>query len=105
MQVITRNRLETMNEEAKEDFVLVNVLPREEFNKAHIRTSVNVPHESDDFAERVERIAGSKARPVVVYCASLGCDASTRAATKLEEAGFENVFDYEGGTRDWLENH
>jgi len=105
MQIITRSTLETMNEEAKEDFVLINVLPREEFNKAHIRTSVNVPHESEDFAARVERIAGGKSRPIVVYCGSFDCDASTRAAAKLDEAGFEEVFDYEGGTRDWLENH
>mgnify|MGYP003626742147 CR=1 FL=1 len=42
---------------------------------------------------------------VVVYCANFDCPASTDAARKLDEAGFNNVYDYEGGTQDWMENH
>ena len=30
-------------------------------------------------------------------------DASPKAAKKLEEEGFTNVYDYEGGTKDWFE--
>jgi rhodanese-related sulfurtransferase len=105
MQPISRETLEKMNEEKKEDFVLINVLSPEAFRKAHIRTSINVPHEDDDFETEVEKVAGGKDRKIVVYCASKDCDASPRAARKLDEAGFERVYDYEGGTRDWLENH
>ncbi|HUG98017.1 MAG TPA: rhodanese-like domain-containing protein [Gammaproteobacteria bacterium] len=105
MQPLSRKDLETMNEQAKDDFVLVNVLPREAFNEAHIRTSINIPHEDPDFTATMAKVAGDKSRKIVVYCASFDCDASEKAARKLDEAGFGKVFDYEGGTKDWLENH
>ncbi len=103
MKPITRDELKRMNETEHEDFVLINVLPRDAFNQAHIRTSVNVPVDNDGFVERVNIICGSKDRKIVVYCASFDCDASNQAAEALEKAGFRLVYDYEGGTKDWIE--
>ena len=57
------------------------------------------------FAAEVEKVAGSKDRKVVLYCASEKYDASSTAARKLDDAGLEKIYDYEGGTRDWLQNH
>lgn len=105
MQAISHSDLKTMNEAEHRDFVLINVLPRESFNQEHIRTSVNVPVDEDSFSSQVERIAGNKDREVVVYCASFDCDASTRAAEQLETEGFTQVYDYEGGTKDWFAHH
>ena len=102
MQAINRNELKAM-EHNHEDFVLINVLGSDQFNKEHIRTSVNVPLANEDFVDQVETVAGNKDRNVVVYCANLDCDASPKAAKKLDEAGFRHVYDYEGGTKDWME--
>lgn len=101
MQTITREELKHMNG-AEEDFVLINVLSRKHFNEQHIRTSINIPVDENDFAEKVEAVAGSKSRKVMVYCASTECNASPRAAQQLQEAGFTDVYDDEGGTRDWF---
>lgn len=103
MQSISRDDLKRMNETEKHDFILVNVLKPDAFNEKHIRTSVNVPVDYEGFEEKVEELAGSKDREVVVYCANFDCGASPKAAEKLEEAGFSHVYDYEGGTRDWFE--
>lgn len=103
MKPIDRDTLKRMNEVEHEDFVLINVLPREKFNERHIRTSINIPVGSDDFVEQVESVAGGKDRKIVVYCANFDCDASPKAARKLEEAGFSKIYDYEGGTEDWFE--
>ena len=103
MQPISRDELNSMNQQQKRDFVLINVLPREQFLKKHIRTSINIPAGEADFAGKVEEVAGSKDRDIVVYCASFECNASPDAGRKLEQSGFRNVFDYEGGTRDWFE--
>lgn len=103
MQPISRDDVKTMNETEHEDFVLINVLPREAFNKEHIRTSINIPVADENFEQKVEAVAGSKDRKLIVYCASFDCDASPKAAKKLDEAGFTQVYDYEGGTRDWFE--
>lgn len=103
MKPISRDELKTMNETEHEDFVLINVLKPEAFNEQHIRTSINIPVGDDDFTQKVEQVVGSKNRKIVVYCASFDCPASPEAAKKLEDAGFSQVYDYEGGTKDWFE--
>jgi len=101
MQAISKDDLKHMNKEEHRDFVLINFLDQEAFNKQHIRTSINIPYKNENFAQLVETVAGDKKRPIIVYCASHECNASPNAAKALEKAGFENVFDYEGGTQDW----
>lgn len=103
MQSLTRDELKKMNEVEQDDFVLINVLPPEKFLNKHIRTSINVPVDESGFTDTVQKVAGDKTRKVVVYCASFDCDASSQAAEQLENAGFDQVYDYEGGTKDWFE--
>jgi rhodanese-related sulfurtransferase len=80
---------------------VINTLPVEHFGKTHIPDSINIPQDQDDFVKRVEEAVGDHEQPVVVYCASQECDSSTRAAHKLEDAGFTHVFDFEGGAEGW----
>jgi len=103
MQELNRDDLKRMNETEHDDFVLANVLPPEKFNEKHIRTSINVPVGDDSFEKTMEKVTGNKDRKVVVYCANFDCDASPKAAEKLEQAGFSQVYDYAGGTEDWFE--
>ncbi len=105
MQAITKQQLKQMNDALEEDFVLINVLPQETFRKKHIRTSINIPYTDDYFESLVELVAGgTKDRKIVVYCASFECQASPKAAEKLDKAGFTQVYDYEGGTEDWFKD-
>jgi len=87
------------NEHRSEGYALVNVLPREEFEKEHIRHSINIP--VDDAGEFENRF--DKNKEIVVYCASFDCDASPKAAEELIKRDFEKVYDYEGGLKDWKE--
>jgi rhodanese-related sulfurtransferase len=80
---------------------LVNTLAADAFQKTTIPGAINVPLESDDFATRVEKQAGGKDKPVVVYCASQQCNSSEKAARKLESAGFTDVSRYTGGAAAW----
>ena len=80
---------------------LVNTLAADAFPKTKIPGAINVPLESDDFAARVEKEAGGKDKPVVVYCASQQCNSSEKAACKLESAGFTAVSRYTGGAAAW----
>lgn len=88
-----------------QNITVVNVLPAEAFAKNHIPNSINIPLESLDFTAQVEAVIGSKEAPVVVYCASYSCDASKKAASKLDQAGFANVLCYEGGMKEWQEKN
>ena len=100
MRTITAKDLQAKID-AQEDFVLLNVLSAEDFEKAHIPGSLNVPQKRESFVQDVEKLVTDKSRTVVVYCASRDCSASPQAAKKLEDAGFKNVVDFEDGLAGW----
>ena len=100
MKTITTEDLKALQEQ-NGDLTLVNTLGAEAFEKTKIPGAINFPLESDDFAARVEQAAGSKNKPVVVYCASQQCNSSEKAARKLESAGFTAVSRYTGGAAAW----
>lgn len=102
MQPIDIDKLMELREQ-KNDLAVINVLPSERFRRRHIPNSQNIPLGASDFAEQVEKAAGGRDRPVVVYCASEDCDASPKAAANLESAGFTDVYDFTGGMEAWQE--
>lgn len=100
MKSIGTDTLEQIMKEQR-DIPVINVLDEDQYRDRHIKGSINVPYSSENFTERVASVAKSKESPVVVYCASETCDASTKAAKTLEQAGFQRVYDFEGGTKAW----
>jgi|SRR6056297_291636 len=77
---------------------LIEVLNEEDYNKEHIKGAMNIP---------LKRI-GTEAKDkfdeddhIVVYCSDVDCSASPTAAKKLDALGFKNVYDYQGGKKDW----
>ena len=102
MKTLSYDQLKKIKD-TKEDFVLINVLPAESFNEAHIPDSINIPLKQADFVAQVEEAVGGKEEKVVTYCASFDCPASHDAAEKLEKSGFTNVSAYEGGVKEWQE--
>ncbi len=100
MRAITPQALKDM-QDAGDQFVLVNTLPRDQFETTKIEGAVNIPESESDFVEQAQKQAGGKKKTVVVYCASTECDSSTKAAKKLDEAGFTDVLDFESGSEGW----
>ncbi|QCR37636.1 rhodanese-like domain-containing protein [Nissabacter sp. SGAir0207] len=82
----------------KEDALVVDVRPREEFRKGHITNSVNVLA-ADIKNNNVGELTKHKARPVVVVCAN-GVNARA-SAEALNKAGFENVSILKEGIAGW----
>lgn len=103
MTPITVEQLQSV-QDRNSDLLLVNTLSAEDFEETKIPGAVNIPQEADEFVDTVERRAGGKDATVVVYCASAECQSSTEAARKLERAGFEKVFDFEGGYAAWRQS-
>jgi len=83
----------------EEKFKLVEVLPEQVYNEGHIPGAINIPLDSN-FESLVEKYLEKK-DIIVVYCASYGCQASTKAAEKLLEMGYENTLDFKAGKRWW----
>lgn len=99
MQTIDRESLR-LKMGSVDDLVLVEVLPEKGYDKFHLPGAINIPVRSDDFAERIKS-AANKDDEIVVYCQNADCDASPKAAKKIEALGFTRVFDYEAGKDDW----
>ena len=82
---------------------IVDVLPKEMFDKDHLPGAVNVPIDDDDFDRRIQEAVPDKSKPVIVYCYDADCDASPKAAKRMESLGYETVLDYEAGKQDGKE--
>lgn len=91
--------MKEMKELCCKDVVKVNVLPAHAHTKEHIPGSVNIP--VDDLEELAPKVLPDKSQHVVVYCANKDCSASPKAAQKLDEMGYENVYDFEDGLEGW----
>jgi len=61
------------------------------------------------FAEQTPFLGGTPVRTAVpdkqgtvaVYCADAKCQASSKAARRMDELGYRHVLDYEAGKSDW----
>ncbi len=103
MQVLEYQQMKDIQE--RNAATIINVLPAEKFSQTHIPGSINIPLTTPDFATQVSTVVGGRDLPIVVYCASKDCDASKKAAKKLDDAGFLNVMCYEGGAKEWYDKN
>jgi len=79
------------------DAQLVDVRTPGEFRNGHLKNAMNIDWNADDFAEKVKAL--EKDKPVFLYCMS--GPRSTAAAEKLQEMGFKNVYEMQGGMMKW----
>jgi len=84
--------------ENKGSFKLVEVLAKEEYDKGHIPGAINIP--LDELKTLVKQKL-KKTDTIVVYCASYACHASTKAARRLLDLGYQHILDFKGGKRWW----
>ena len=83
--------------QVQDEIVLIDVRTPQEYEQGHLENSININIAGDSFKEEVEKL--DKSQPVYVYCKVGG--RSARAASTLKEMGFEEVYDLEGGIRNW----
>jgi rhodanese-related sulfurtransferase len=76
---------------------ILDVRTPEEFNADHIENAENVNWLGDSFVQDSKKY--DKTKPVFVYCRSGA--RSKKATAKLEELGFENIYEMEGGFLKW----
>ncbi len=101
MKTISRDRLEEMRQ-ARDDVTVVDVLGPDAYKEYHIPGAINVPV-GDGFANRIQEAVPDKQKPVVVYCMDEACQASPKAALEMGRLGYQEVYDYEAGKKDWQE--
>jgi rhodanese-related sulfurtransferase len=72
---------------------IIDVRTPEEFMEGHIDDATNVNWLGDHFVSDAEKL--DKTKPIFVYCKSGA--RSKKATEKLEELGFKNIYELEGG--------
>lgn len=82
---------------ATPDAQILDVRTPDEFASEHLENAENVDWLGSDFVANTASF--DKSKPVFVYCKSGG--RSTKAAAKLAELGFANVYELQGGIMKW----
>ncbi|SFT90849.1 Rhodanese-related sulfurtransferase [Lishizhenia tianjinensis] len=82
---------------ATEKGQVIDVRTAAEFEGGHLEGAQNLDFLNGDFQAALQNM--DKSAPVLVYCQSGG--RSAKARTMLEEAGFENIVEMEGGYRNY----
>src|SRR5690606_5746299 len=80
-----------------EDEQLVDVRTPEEFSGGYIVGAQNIDYQSPTFEEDIRKL--DKNKPVILYCKS-GVR-SSNCADIMIKAGFEKVYDLQGGISKW----
>jgi len=102
MQTVSKSQLKQWIDQ-KQDMTLIDVLPKENFQKQHIPGAINIPiKDNANFVNDVMQHIALKDQRIVVYCAGTQCPLSREAAQKLESAGFTNVQAFEEGVEGWF---
>ncbi len=97
LKIITCGALKGMIDK-NEDFILIDVLSSENYEKEHIPGSINIPLE--DIKMKSKKLL-KKDKTIVVYCGSFQCTMSSQAAEILTKLGYKDVYEFEGGLQFW----
>jgi thioredoxin 1 len=76
---------------------LIDARTPEEYAGGHLKNAVNINYNSADLETQLAKL--DKSKPVMVYCLSGG--RSGKTATKMQEMGFKEVYNMDGGIMKW----
>jgi rhodanese-related sulfurtransferase len=82
------------------DLLILDVRSRAEFVCSHLPRAVAIELRSPQADQDIQEVAGSRKRPVLVYC-SVGVR-SAKMVMVLQNLGFEQVIHLDGGVFEWI---
>lgn len=83
--------------DAREDFLLVDLMPPSQYLLIHLPGAINIP--LDYLHEVLAYLPQDK--DIILYCTNEQCEFSEVGARKLELHGFTNVVILKGGLAEW----
>ena len=76
-------------------FLLVNALDEIRFRALHIPGSINICKDED-----INRCL-TRDDVIIIYCTDEACNRSILLYQRLEASGYQNIFRFAGGLREW----
>ncbi|MDO1501315.1 rhodanese-like domain-containing protein [Winogradskyella maritima] len=95
VKLVTPEEMESILE--LEDVQLVDVRTPDEYAQDHIESAQNIDFSSPTFDDDIAKL--DKSKPVVLYCKAGG--RSAKCVKKMEQAGFQKIYDLKGGISTW----
>ena len=83
------------------EFVVIDARTPEEYRGGHIEGAVNIDVSVPSFAGEIAKL--NKSKKYLVYC-NMG-NRSFFASNMMHNAGFNEVFNLQGGTFEWKQNN
>lgn len=81
--------------------VVIDALPADSFNLRHLPSAVNLTPDDEYFEKKASELIPDKSTTVVTYCSDEECPESGKVAAGLEELGYQDVREFDGGLRGW----
>lgn len=78
-------------------YQLIDVRTAEEYSDGHLPNAINIDFYGEDFKDEISKLDRNK--PTFVYCRK--GKRSEESAKILEELGFKEIYDLEGGILNW----
>lgn len=79
----------------------IEALPEKYFNETHLPGALQINYDEVDV--KAPQLLPDKSAMIVVYCSNLSCANSGKAAIRLVQLGYSNVFKYAEGKQGWIE--
>jgi rhodanese-related sulfurtransferase len=86
--------------------LFLDVRSAEEFADLHVARAINLPEENLEHPQALKEagvLGLPRDRQILVYCSTVRCDASLKAAKHLRSLGFTRVMAFLGGFQAWDE--
>lgn len=99
LRVVSPDSAAETLESPPQDLVVLDVRTIEEFEEVRIDGAVMIDFYQSDFAEQIADL--DRDQPYLLYCRSGNRSGQTR--TLMEDLGFTNVADIDGGIVNWLD--
>lgn len=88
-----------------DNVIVVDARSQYEYDTLHIKSAVNIPVSSPNFAKQVRDISQLTKKPLVFYCNGHTCMKSYKAARAAKLAGVVDCYAYDAGVFDWAKNN
>ena len=85
----------------REAVILIEALPEKYFNEIHLPGAIQINYDEVDV--KASQLLPDKSAMIVVYCSNMSCTNSGKAAVRLSQLGYSNVFKYAEGKQGWIE--
>lgn len=80
--------------------IVIDIRTPREFSDGHIEGAKNINFFDKSFSDEISKF--NKSEPIFLYCRS--GNRSYSASKKLENLGFEKIYDLQGGIMNWAKN-